>query len=446
MGKGYAGNPSGGFSSIGGSGGGTNVDLLDNQIPKYDLALDELNYASATVNPSTMEWTFDEKINVPNTFKEVTLTDGQTSKYELSSDTLVYSGATVNVSQEWTFDQPISIPNTFKEVTLTDGQTSKYELSSDSLIYSGATVNVSQEWTFDQPISIPNTFKEVTLTDGQVAKYELSSDSLIYAGATVNGSQEWTFDQPIDVPITQDTLDALRGKLIFDSQFSYLTSNTVLVPSGIFRDSTNVYTIRLASPMILNINVSGAGGLQTGSSQSSNTWYGAYVIGDTNGVNADNVLFIPEGVAFSQAGYDVIRSVGWVKNNAGADFFRFNTNGLGAAQEYLWDIDSQSEILAAGGATSFTQIDCSEFIPPTSISGLFQMGIVASAAFAGMIIRPNGALGTYNAFTTRPGVATTITNRSFAIMITDVDRIIEYEVVNAADDAYLSVQGFTVGL
>lgn len=446
MGKGYAGNPAGGFSSIGGSGGGTNVDLLDNQVPKYDLALDELNYSSATVNPSTMEWTFDQKINIPNNFKEVTLTDGQTSKYELSSDTLVYSGATVNVSQEWTFDQPISIPNTFKEVTLTNGQASKYELSSDSLIYAGATVNGLQIWSFDQKINIPNTFKEVTLTDGQAAKYELSSDSLIYAGATVNGAQEWTFDNAIDAPANQDTLDALRDKAVFDTRFTYINSNSVLVPQGSYRDDTNVYTINMSPPRTLNIAITGVGGLQTGSLQSPNTWYGAYVIGDSTGGTFPDVLFIPEGVAFSEAGYDVARLIGWVRNDAMTNFIPFYTTGSGREQLYLWDIDSQSEILAAGGATSWTQIDCSDWIAPTSNIGLFQLGITASTPFAGMTIRTNGATGTYNAFVVRPGVTTTITNRSFGTMITDENQIIEYEVFNAADDAYLSVQGFKVSI
>lgn len=235
-------------------------------------------------------------------------------------------------------------------------------------------------------------------------------------------------------------------KAVFDSQFLYLTSTTVQVPSGSWRDSTNIFTINLTSPLTLNITVSGAGGLQTGSSESANTWYGAYVIADTTGVNANDVLLIPAGVSFSQTGYDVIRSIGWVRNNAGADFFRFNTEGTGSAQVYLWDIDSQSEILTAGGATTFTDIDCSGFIPPSAILGLFQMGVVASAAFAGMTIRPNGAGGTYSAFIIRPGVSTTITNRSFATMITDEDQVIEYEVINAADDAYLSVQGFKVNI
>jgi len=227
---------------------------------------------------------------------------------------------------------------------------------------------------------------------------------------------------------------------------SYISSTTVQVSSGSWRDSANSFDLVLGSNTNVVITTTGAGGLQTGSSESSNTWYGVYAIGDTSGSNATTTLLIPEGVAFSESGYDVIRTVGWVKNNAGADFFRFNAEGKGSSQIYLFDIDAQSELLTAGSATSFTDIDCSAFIPPTSIFGFFQLGIVSSAAFAGMSIRPNGAGGTYVAFVIRPGISTTISNRAFETMITDEDRIIEYEVINAGDDAYLSVQGFKVNI
>jgi len=227
---------------------------------------------------------------------------------------------------------------------------------------------------------------------------------------------------------------------------SYISSTTVQVTAGSWRDSANSFDLILGSNTNVVITTTGAGGLQTGSSESSNTWYGVYAIGDTSGSNVTTTLLIPEGVAFNESGYDVIRNVGWVKNNAGADFFRFNTEGKGSSQIYLFDIDAQSEILTAGSATTFTDIDCSAFIPPTSILGFFQVGVVASAAFAGITIRPNGAGGTYAAFVTRPGIATTITNRSFAAMITDEDRIIEYEMINAGDDGYLSIQGFKVDI
>lgn len=235
-------------------------------------------------------------------------------------------------------------------------------------------------------------------------------------------------------------------KAVFNAPFAYFSSNIVTVPSGSWRDDTDIFTINFSSSSFLNIGTSGAGGLQTGSTQAANTWYGAYVIADTTGVNANNVLLIPDGVAFNQSGYDVIRNIGWVRNNAGSDFFRFNAAGAGRAQVYLFDIDSQSEILAAGGATTFTDIDCSEFMPSVSTAGLFQMGVTCSTPFAGMTIRPNGAGGTYNAFIIRPGVTTTITNRSFAIMFTDSSQLIEYRVLNGADDAYLSVQGFEVNI
>lgn len=227
---------------------------------------------------------------------------------------------------------------------------------------------------------------------------------------------------------------------------SYISSTTVQVTSGSWRDSANSFDLVLGSNTNVVITTTGAGGLQTGSSESANTWYGVYVIGDTSGSNATTTLLIPDGVSFSESGYDVIRSVGWARNNAGSDFFRFNTEGAGSAQIYLWDIDGQSELLTAGGATSFADIDCSGFMPPTSTLGFFQVGVVASAAFAGITIRPNGAGGTYAAFITRPGVATTITNRSFATMITDENQVIEYEMLNAGDDGYLSVQGFKVSI
>lgn len=76
-----------------------------------------------------------------------------------------------------------------------------------------------------------------------------------------------------------------------------------------------------------DITVSGPGGRQTGSALLPNQWYRVLAIGDSSGVNSPAILLVPNGTAFSQAGYDVFRRVGFVRTNGASEILKFFQGG-----------------------------------------------------------------------------------------------------------------------
>ncbi len=104
-------------------------------------------------------------------------------------------------------------------------------------------------------------------------------------------------------------------------QWNSVTQVAIIATSC--RDSTDSFNLVLSGTTTITITTSGVGGLQTSSSEAADTWYQCFIIGDTTGVNATTTLLVPQGVAFSQTGYDVFRRMGHVRNNGVSNFNRF---------------------------------------------------------------------------------------------------------------------------
>lgn len=225
---------------------------------------------------------------------------------------------------------------------------------------------------------------------------------------------------------------------------TWLSVSTIQVSAGSFRDDSDSALIVLDSNTVADITVTGAGGLQTGSSESADTWYGVYVIDDTTGLNSPNVLLIPEGTGFSETGYDVARLVSWGRNNASSDFYKFFAAGKGREIEYEWDIaGTTSRVLNNGSATSFTDVDCSEFIPPSSKKAKLSLGFDPANSGNVLRLRTNGAVTDAIANQFSPPVSSGNSLRVQAEILTDSGQLIEYHVTTGSDIANLFVLGFT---
>ncbi len=162
------------------------------------------------------------------------------------------------------------------------------------------------------------------------------------------------------LPLTKGAIDGFR--LLFD------TNVAVDIEPGEASDSTNVFNlVSLATINVDRFAVEGPGGRQTGTTINPDTWQKILIIGDTTGVNAIDGLMVPVGTAFSEAGYDVFRRVGYVRMNSGTDIIFFGAAGIGKYRSILWQaIHTQLIVLSGGSATSRTAVDCSSLIPPTS--------------------------------------------------------------------------------
>jgi hypothetical protein len=156
---------------------------------------------------------------------------------------------------------------------------------------------------------------------------------------------------------------------------AWTSVSTVTIGIGVCRDKTDSFTIRTTAPLLANIAVAGAGGLDTGA-EAASTWYSVFVIADSTGVLPVNSLLALAGDSptLLPAGYDIWRRVGYVRNNPSSDFREFVTYGQGPERSIQYrDAMSSRQQLTGGAATIVTQVNCGSLIPNSSSFGRFQL-------------------------------------------------------------------------
>jgi len=255
-------------------------------------------------------------------------------------------------------------------------------------------------------------------------------------------------------------IDFVTGKVIFSvapeakssivgARLTYGSASTVTV--GKASEDSVVTADDMSCSLDFNgvktadIAVTGAGGLQTGSSEASDTWYGVYIIGDTRNVNATTVLLIPDETAFAESGYDVKRRIGWVRNNASSAFLKFNQTGNGADRKIFYDVvDTEVNELSAGASTTFVDVDLKSSMPPTSDLAYLTFVYDNDATINNFALRTNGStVARANCLTRfQPGVIATGNAMGTIEIITDSGQVIEYAVQSASDFLALYVRGF----
>ncbi len=141
----------------------------------------------------------------------------------------------------------------------------------------------------------------------------------------------------------------------------------VQIAAGTCRDSTDAFDLTLASATTITVTSTGAGGRQTGTSDTTSTWWKCLVIGDTTESNATTTLLVPQLTAFSQTGYDVFRLIGHVRNNGAGNFNRFTTHGKTRSrrvtQEETRTLMTMFDGFHGGTDLTFQTLDISAFVP-----------------------------------------------------------------------------------
>ena len=134
---------------------------------------------------------------------------------------------------------------------------------------------------------------------------------------------------------------------------------------SVARSSDDSHSIEWNGQLLADMAVGGPGGLQTGSAEAPDTWYQHHIIADTSGVNTPKALFIPEGVAFAEAGYNVSRRLGWVRNSTGSNLLPFDQYVMGSLRRYYYDLSiANRRILQNGAAVVYALVDASSLLPP----------------------------------------------------------------------------------
>lgn len=227
-----------------------------------------------------------------------------------------------------------------------------------------------------------------------------------------------------------------------------LDDDSVQVGSGVCRDAENSFDIVSDTNVTVDKTLSGAGGLDTGS-ESDDTWYAVHIIADSTGSNSPNgLLSLSASDPTLPAGYDKFRRVGWVRVNAVGRFRRFLQIWQGQTRRLVWDeTRSDMRVLNGANATTFTEIDLSNFMSPTANNVLlhseFESGSGGSETHE-VSYRPAGFVGAITESLWQHRTADVSTNKSRIYMeVPCVNQAIEYKVDSAANNLVnLSVAGY----
>ena len=168
---------------------------------------------------------------------------------------------------------------------------------------------------------------------------------------------------------TQTTSPALPFGYISGLVVTYASVATVTLGVGECRNSTNTADIVLTGASTASLAAAGAEGLDTGS-EATGTWYYVYAIGDSTGANTAKAMFsLHVSSPTMPSGYDVFRRIQAIHNDGSGNIIAFVARGKGTNRYTFWNTDHQSahrKVLSGGLATSFTDVDCSAAIPPTT--------------------------------------------------------------------------------
>ena len=153
----------------------------------------------------------------------------------------------------------------------------------------------------------------------------------------------------------------------------------------------------------VDITASGANGLDTGS-EASDTWYYIYVIYNPTTDIVAGLLSASPTSPTMPSGYTKRRLVGSCRNDSSSNIADFRQLGTGNRRTVYGEY--KHGLLSAGSAASWTDIDCSAWIPATSRFGDFSCVLTKSGGWIAMDIRPKGSSAnfvTLGAFTTFKG-------------------------------------------
>lgn len=147
------------------------------------------------------------------------------------------------------------------------------------------------------------------------------------------------------------------------------------IAPGEARASSDDYTLILTSPVTIDPGTTGANGLDTGS-LANDTFYYAWVIANSSTNATAGLLSASSTSPTMPSGYDRRRRVGAMLTDGSAALYRIRTvQGSGVLRDvyYLEDVnygapfELYTEVNVGGGtAYSFSDVDCSSLVPPTS--------------------------------------------------------------------------------
>ena len=192
--------------------------------------------------------------------------------------------------------------------------------------------------------------------------------------AKLEGGFAQLFARSADGTVYQLTPTQVPEAFVTGMVPSYTSPSQVTISAGRARSHNDQRNIILAAPVVVDIAVAGAGGLDAGA-EAANTWYFIFVISDSTGVLPTvGLLSTAANAPTMPAGYDTRRRIGSVRNNGASDFRDFQVSGTGASRSVQYrDAISTRQRLTGGAAVVVTAVGCGPLIPSTASFARFQI-------------------------------------------------------------------------
>lgn len=248
---------------------------------------------------------------------------------------------------------------------------------------------------------------------------------------------------------------ALPMGYISDCKLSFNSNFEVDVAAGTARDATDSEDISIGA-ITLNINNTGALGLMTGETESSNVTYEIHLLHDDTDAKIDSAFLVPEGVTPAETGYSHFRYVGAVHNSGGSNFLNFYMGGKSAFRRvYYYESFTTMRVLNSGSATTWSLVmgssdAVSDFCPVGSTSVLLNVDFEADVSTnANVRFRPEGDTGDHtSAYRVQFGGSQTLSSQAFIQIQVPLatSRDVEYEGSSASLDNDVSVYGYDLEL
>lgn len=218
---------------------------------------------------------------------------------------------------------------------------------------------------------------------------------------------------------------------------AYAGDSEVEIDVGTCTDSTGARTIAITSSPTVDVTASGVNGLDTGS-EANSTWYAVYVIAQEDGSSA-GLLSTSFTAPTLPSGYVYFRRVGAVRNNSSGAFENFKMFGNGRSRDVIWDDYSGFVLLSNGSATSYTNVDASLGMPPSSRRMFAIRAFDPFSLGNDYRIRIDGA-SNFHFF---GGETTAASHGSGSHRIwTSTNQIFEYQVSSASDNLTIYTAGY----
>jgi len=241
-----------------------------------------------------------------------------------------------------------------------------------------------------------------------------------------------------------EMVNALASGPLVGLQVSWKTANQVEIARGRCPSDDNTYDIDVSSPITVDMTVSGAGGLDTGS-EASSTWYAVWAIGKNRESTTSGLLSLSGTTPTMPAGYQLKRLVGWVRNDGSGNFRKFSQRGGGLTRRCYFD-DRSNLAVSDGSATTFTNKNLSEWVPPGCDLAILMTALrTLSVATDRLLLRPGGSTSADTPWQLGPGVITGTGNKAVFSPIempTDSGRVIQWMVSRSDNRADIWVVGF----